>query len=62
VNSVIYKAILGKNPRIFWGQSVAGLPLVLFDSVFSSCILLVERSMFILWNGKILRKSGVLYL
>jgi hypothetical protein len=38
-------------------------PWALFDSFFSCCILLVEVSTFILWNGKILRrKSGSLTL
>jgi hypothetical protein len=31
-----------------------------FDSVFSRCILPIESSTFVLWNGKILRKRGVL--
>jgi hypothetical protein len=37
-------------------------PWALFNSVFSCCILLVERSTFILWNSKILKKRGVLSL
>jgi hypothetical protein len=32
-------------------------PWALFNSVFSHCIVLVERSTFILWNGKILRRK-----
>jgi hypothetical protein len=60
----------GKNLRIFgdkvWPASTLlsrpACPWALFDSIFSHCILLVERSTIILWNGKILRKRGVLSL
>jgi hypothetical protein len=67
---VIYKGILGKIIE-FLGAKCGRLatflghltyPWALFDSVFSRCILLVERSTFILWNGKIPRKRGVLYI
>jgi hypothetical protein len=68
---VIYKGILEKIPKflgIKCGRSATlfgrpGYPWSLFDSVFSHCILLIERSMFILWNGKIpRRKTGSLPL
>jgi hypothetical protein len=64
---VIYKGILGKIPEFLGtkcGRPATLLghlvyPWALFDSVFSRCILLIERSTFILWNGKIPRKRGV---
>jgi hypothetical protein len=67
---VIYKGILGKIPEflgIKCGQPATLLgrpacPWALFDLVFSLCVLLIERTTFILWNGKILRKRGVLSL
>jgi hypothetical protein len=67
---VIYKGILEKIPKFLGtkcGQSVTLLghlayPWALFDSVFFCCILLIERSRFILWNANILRKRGVLSL
>jgi hypothetical protein len=67
---VIYKGILEKIPE-FLGTKCGRLatllgrpacPWALINSVFSRCIPLVERSTFILWNGKILRKRGVLSL
>jgi hypothetical protein len=57
--------ILGKIPE-FLGAKCGRLgtllahpacPWALFDSVFFRCILLIERSIFILWNGKILRRK-----
>jgi hypothetical protein len=67
---VIYKGILGKILEFLgtkFGQSAtllgrSAFPWALFDSVFSHCILLIERSTFILWNSKIPRKRGVLSL
>jgi hypothetical protein len=67
---VIYKGILGKTLEFLgtkcgWPATLLGhpaCPWALFDSVFSHCIILVERSTFIVWNGKILRKKGVLSL
>jgi hypothetical protein len=61
---------LGKNLRVLGakcGRSATLLshpacPWALFDSVFSCCILPIESSMFVLWNGKIPRKRGVLSL
>jgi hypothetical protein len=60
---VIYMGILGKILE-FLGTKCGrpASPWALFDSVFSHCILLIERSMSILWNGKIPRKRGVLSL
>jgi hypothetical protein len=44
-----------------WPATLLGrtaCPWALFNSVFSHYILLIQRSTFILWNGKILRKGG----
>jgi hypothetical protein len=67
---VIYKGILGKIPEFLGAKcgrpaTLLGRPAcpwALFDSVFSRCILPIESSTFVLWNGKILRKRGVLSL
>jgi hypothetical protein len=67
---VIYKGILGKIPGFLWAKcgrpttlhGRLAYPWALFDSVLSCCILLIERSTFILWKGKILRNRGVLSL
>jgi hypothetical protein len=48
------------QPATLLGRSAC--PWALFDLVLSYCILHIERSTFILWNGKILRKRGVLSL
>jgi hypothetical protein len=63
VNLEIYKGILGKILE-FLGTKCGHptCPWALFDSVFSRCILLIERLTLILWNGKILSKRGVLSL
>jgi hypothetical protein len=65
VTSVIYKGILGKIPEFFraaYGRPATLLghsayPWALFDLIFSRCNLLIERSTFILWNGKIPRRK-----
>jgi hypothetical protein len=67
---VIYKGILEKIPEFLGAKcgcpakllDPPAYPWALFDSVFSCCILPIESSTFVLWNGKILRKRGVLSL
>jgi hypothetical protein len=55
---VIDKGILDENPE-FLGAKCGrpACPWALFDLVFSRCILPIENSTFILWNGKILRRK-----
>jgi hypothetical protein len=62
---VIYKGILGKIPefseakcgRLVTLLGCPACPWALFNSAFSRCIVLIEKSTFILWNGKILRRK-----
>jgi hypothetical protein len=57
---VIYKGILGKNLEYLGAMcgrpaKLLGRPAsswALFDSVISRCILPIESTMFVLWNGK----------
>jgi hypothetical protein len=62
---VIYMGILGKKSELLEAKcgrpatlhGRPAYPWALFDSVFSRCILPIESSTFILWNGKIPRRN-----